>query len=150
MYGWRGSPNTSGAGPCSATWPRYITATACAIDCDDRKVVGDEQVGEPQALLELVQQDEDAGLHRDVERRCRLVEHDQLRVERQRPGDGDALALAAAELVRPPPQVLGAQADHLEQRQDAVFELGARSILALARSGSATRSCTVMRGFSDE
>ena len=45
---------------------------------------------------------EDLRLHRHVERRRRLVEHDDGGVHRQRAGDGDPLGLAAGQLVRPP------------------------------------------------
>ena len=68
----------------------------------DAQVVGHEQVGQPEVVLEVVEQVHDLRLHRDVERRHRLVEHDQLGLERQRPGDADPLALAARELVRVP------------------------------------------------
>ena len=44
---------------------------------------------------------EDLGLHRHVERRGRLVEHDDGGVHRQGAGDGDALGLAAGQLVGP-------------------------------------------------
>ncbi len=47
-----------------------------------------------------------------------------LRVERQRAGDADALALPAGELVRVALGVLGAQADGLEQLEDALLALG--------------------------
>ena len=56
--------------------------------------------GEAELVLQVLEQVDDAGLDRDVERRHRLVEHEQLRVERERAGDADALALAAGELVR--------------------------------------------------
>ncbi len=67
---------------------------------DHRQVVGDEQVGQRQLGLELVQQVDDAGLDRDVQRRDRLVQHDQLRLQREGAGDADALALTAGELLR--------------------------------------------------
>jgi len=59
-----------------------------------RQVVGDEQVADAQPLLKVRQQVDDTGLNADVECRHRLVEHDELRVERKRPRDTDALALA--------------------------------------------------------
>jgi hypothetical protein len=61
----------------------------------DRQVVGDEQIGQLEAVLEVVEQVDDLRLHRHVERGDRLVQHDQPRLERQRPRDADALALAA-------------------------------------------------------
>ena len=49
---------------------------------------------------------------RDAERRRRLVEHDELRLEQQRAGDGDGLALPARE-----------RGDGLAHRGDAGGEL---------------------------
>jgi hypothetical protein len=49
---------------------------------------------------DLVEQLQHLLLHRDVERRDRLVGDQQLGLQRQRAGDADALALAAGELVR--------------------------------------------------
>ena len=61
-------------------------------------VVGDDDGGDAEPLLQLAELD----LHRlaqlGVERRQRLVEEEQPRRQRQRPGDRDALALAAGEL----------------------------------------------------
>ena len=90
---------------------------------DHRQIVRDEQVGEAEFLLQVFQQVDDLRLDRDVERGDRLVADDQLRRHRQRPGDADALALAAGELVRVAPHVVGAEADGLEQFDDALLEL---------------------------
>ena len=51
-------------------------------------------------LLQLAQELDDLRLHREVEGGGGLVEQDELGLERDGPGDGDALALAAGELVR--------------------------------------------------
>ena len=80
--------------------PRYITATRSLTCSHHRQIVRDEQVGQPEPLLQVEQQVQDLRLDRDVERRDRLVGHDELGVQRQRAGDADALALAAGELVR--------------------------------------------------
>jgi hypothetical protein len=64
------------------------------------EVVGDEQIGQPQALAQRLEQVDDLRLDRDVERRDRLVADDEVGLDRERAGDADALALAAAELVR--------------------------------------------------
>jgi hypothetical protein len=53
----------------------------------------------PHLLLQPHQQVDHRGLDGHVQRRYRLVGDDQVRVHRQRPGDGEALALAAGELV---------------------------------------------------
>ena len=64
-----------------------------------RQVVGDEDIGVAVGLLQVQQQVDDLGLDGDVQGRHRLVADDQLRVQGQCPGDADALALAAGELV---------------------------------------------------
>ena len=61
----------------------------------DAEVVGDEQIGEAELLLEILQQVDDLGLDRDVQRRDGLVADDQLGLERERSCDADPLALAA-------------------------------------------------------
>ena len=65
-----------------------------------RKIVRDEQIGEPDFRLQILQQIENLRLDRDVERRNRLVEDEQVGVQRQRARDADALALPARETVR--------------------------------------------------
>ena len=116
---------------------------------DDGEVVGDEQIGEAELLLQIHQQVDDLRLHRNVERRHRLVADDQLRVERQRAGDADALALPAGEFVRIAVERLGPQPDLAEQRLDALVERAARRRRRNSSSGSATMSRTAMRGLSD-
>ena len=78
----------------------------------------DEHVGEVELVLQVLEQVDDLGLDRHVERRDRLVGDDQLRAQRERPGDADALALAAGELVRVAVVVLGVEADQLQQLLD--------------------------------
>ena len=66
---------------------------------NDTQVMGDEQIGQMQLFLELAEQVEDLGLNGHVERRHRLVGDDQVGGHGQSPGNGNALPLAAAELV---------------------------------------------------
>ena len=87
---------------------------AVAHPLDHRKVVGDEQVREEELLLKILEQVEDLGLDRDVEGGDGLVADDEPRVERQRPGDADALPLPARELVRVAVDEVGVEADDLE------------------------------------
>ena len=84
----------------------------------DREVVADEQVGQAEIVLQVAHQVEDLGLDRHVERRGRLVAQDQVRLAGERPGDGDALALAAGEFVRVFFAVGGGEADLFEQAVD--------------------------------
>ena len=84
-----------------------------------RKVVRDEQIGQPQPVLQLQQQVDDLRLHRNVERGDRLVRHDQRRVQRQRAGDADALALPAGKRVRETVEIGTRQMHQLQQLGDA-------------------------------
>src|SRR5436309_360693 len=85
---------------------------------DGREVVRDEEVRQAEPALEVAEQVQDLGADRDVQSRHRLVEHDELRLERERPRDRDPLPLPARELVGK--EVGGArrQADHLEGAGD--------------------------------
>src|SRR5712671_1158308 len=65
----------------------------------DREVVGDEQVGQAEPFAQILEQVDDLGLNRHVERRHGLIADDELRLHRERPRDPDALALAARHLV---------------------------------------------------
>ena len=62
---------------------------------DEREVVRDEEVREPEVALERLEQVDDLRANRDVECRDGLVEDDELRVQRQRAREADALSLAA-------------------------------------------------------
>ena len=115
---------------------------------DDVEVVRDEDVGEAELPLQVLQQVEDLGLDRDVERGDRLVADDQLRVDRERARDADALALAARELVREAVVVLRVEADDLQQLLDAALDLGVGAELCTS-SASATMKPTRLRGLSD-
>src|SRR5712692_4975329 len=82
---------------------------------DDTEVVADEEVGEAVTALQLSEEIHDLPLDRHVQRRGRLVEHDEARLQHQGPRDRDALALAARELVRVSVARLGIET-HLLQR----------------------------------
>ena len=66
---------------------------------DHRQIMGNEQIGQPQIIFQLDQQVDDLGLNRDIQRRDRFVQHQQLGAERQGPGDADPLPLSTGELV---------------------------------------------------
>ena len=82
---------------------------------DDGQIVSDEDVREPELPLQRLEQVDHLRSDRDVERGDRLVEDEQLRVQRERARDADPLTLAARELVREPVRVLRAQSDRLEE-----------------------------------
>ena len=104
---------------------------------DHREVVGDEHVGRAELVLEVLEQVDDLRLDRHVERRDGLVGDDQLRSQRERPGDADPLALAAGELVREAARVLGREAD--ERQQLAHLRRGSRAAGRRRGSASAAR-----------
>src|SRR6185436_12788171 len=72
---------------------------AVADVADHIEVVGDEDVGEVESILQIGEQIQDLRADRLVQRRDRLVEEHQPRLEGQRARDIDALALAARQLV---------------------------------------------------
>jgi len=90
--------------------------------------VRDEEVGHPQSALQWRERVEDLRLHRDVEGGGRLVADDELRLDRQRAGDRDALLLAAGEFVREAVHRLGPQADLLQQGGGALAPLGSADL----------------------
>ena len=81
-------------------------------------VVGDEQVRQVELPLERLEQVEDLCLDRHVERRHRLVTHDEVRLDDEGSRDPDALPLAARELVRVAPRVVGHQPDQVHHPAD--------------------------------
>ena len=84
-------------------------------------------------LLQVAQHVEDLALHDDVERRHRLVGQQQAGFQRQRHGDGGALAHAAGELVRIVGEPAFAQAHQVEQFGRAGAGGGARFVAALGQ-----------------
>ncbi len=85
--------------------------------------MGEEQIGQIELSLELVEQVEDLRLDRHVEGRRRLVEDDQLRVEGDGPGDGEPLPLTARELMGVAIEMLAAHTDPLQQLHHAFCQL---------------------------
>src|SRR5262249_15664315 len=66
---------------------------------DRGHVVGDKQIGQAQARLQIAQQVQDLVPDRNVERGHGLVQYDQLGRQRQSPRDSDTLTLTARKLV---------------------------------------------------
>src|SRR5579859_2809816 len=93
----------------------------------DRQIVSDEEVSQAELSLEITEQIQNLRLDRYVEGRDRFVADDELWVEHERPRDADPLALAAAELVRVTPGVLGAKADQGHDLADRDVALGIRA-----------------------
>lgn len=83
---------------------------------DHAQVVGDEKEGEVAVLAQVEQQVEDLRLDGDVEGGGGFVQHQQRGPDGEGAGDGDALALAAGELVGVAGEDGRGQADALEFR----------------------------------
>ncbi len=90
--------------------------------------MGDEEVGEIQLLLEVVQQLQDARLDADVQRAGDLVADDELGLQRESPRNADSLSLAAREL-------MGETAEHHRVQIHLLHEIG-RSLQALSLVGA--------------
>ena len=90
-----------------------------------REVVCDEQVGEPSLALQLGEQVQHLGLNRYVQRAHRFVEHQELRLDRERPRDPDSLPLAAGQLVGVGAGERGVEPHLLQQRPDPPFDFRA-------------------------
>ena len=88
-----------------------------------QQVVGDEEVGQAQLLLEVVKHVDDLRLNGHVQRGDGLVADDELGIDRQCAGDADALALATGKLVGVAGGVLAVQADVAHQLQNALLTL---------------------------
>src|SRR3989304_6337299 len=67
---------------------------------DHADVVRDEEIGQAQFILELLQERKDLGLHGYIERTGRFITDDEFWFDRERPRDADALALATGEFMR--------------------------------------------------
>jgi hypothetical protein len=90
-----------------------MTATRSLMCFTTARSWGNEQIGEPQTLLEILQQINDLRLDRDIEGRNRFIADDKIGAGGQRPRDANTLALPAGELVRITPSVFRQQANHI-------------------------------------
>ena len=136
--GARGAVVTWSASPASTISPVVHHRDAVADVPDDVEVVGDEEVGDAGALLDLHEQVQHAGLGGQVQGADRLVADDQLGVAGQGAGDGDALALAAGELPRQPARGVGGQVHLVQQVAHPLVRPSARGLpvhRAAARRG---------------
>ena len=114
-----------------------------------RHVVRDEEVGEAQLGLQLLQELQDLRLDRDVERGDAFVGDDDLRVEAERAGDADALALAAGEFVRIARDRVRASGRRAGTGRRRALSVPTPMPRPWITSGSPTRSPTFMRGSSE-
>ena len=92
---------------------------------DDVQIVRNEEIGQPQLVLQVLEEVDDLRLDGDVQGGDRLVADDELRVRGQGARDADALPLSAGELVRIVRGHLRIQAAHLHEAFDLLRALGA-------------------------
>ncbi len=95
---------------------------------DNREPVRDEQVSELELFLKLLEKIHNLRLHRNVERRDRLIRNDQFRVERESSRDADALALPAGEFVRVTIHVIRIKSDATQKLGNTIAPLALRSL----------------------
>ena len=105
---------------------------------DDGEIVRDQDVREPETLLQVAEEVHDLRLGRHVERAHRFVEDEELGLEGERAGDGDALELTTGELAREPVEVLRGEADEMHQLLGPRRAARTRSGRGASRIGSRT------------
>ena len=96
---------------------------------DDGQVVRDEEQAGVVLGLQLVEQVQDRGLDGNIQRGDRLIADDEIRFQRQGPGDDNALPLPAAKLMRLAVNMLPIQANAPQQLPGPLSNL---LIIALA------------------
>ena len=106
--------------------PRVHHVDPAGAAGDHSHVVGDEQRRHPQPLAKVVEQRQDLGLDRHVERGRRLVGEQYLRLAAERDRDHHALTKTSGELVRIIPQALlrprqPDELQHLERALDCLL-----------------------------
>ena len=100
-------------------------------------VVGDVDEGDPDLDLDALELDLELLSELEVERAERLVEQQHVRPVDEGAGEGDALLLAAGQLVRLAPFV-AREVDEVQRLGHAPADLGPRDVLAAA---ARTRCC---------
>ena len=100
---------------------------------DHPQVVRDEEIRQPELLLNVREQVDDLGLDGDVERGDGLVADDQVGFQGESPGDADALPHASRELVRHTPGQLRVETDDAHEFRDAALPLGAGQLRVLEK-----------------
>jgi len=116
---------------------------------NNAEIMGNEDIGEIELRLEILQQVKDLRLNRYIKGRNRLVCDNQLRSESKRSGNTNSLPLAAAKGIRIALQVVYVQPDHVQGGGDhAGRPADCRQPAHLSgRTGSLGRSGQDLRRF---
>ena len=136
--------------PRSTISPLRITTMSSARSATTPMSCVMSRIAESRRCAEVAHEVEDLGLHRDVERRGRLVGDQQPRVARDRLGDHRALTLAAGELVRVRVERLQrvGQLDQVEQLERARLRRARRDAEVDAQRLDDLRARRCSTGFS--
>ena len=116
---------------------------------DHGEIVGDEDVGQVELVLDVLEQIDHLGLHRHIEGGHRLVTDDDARVEGQGPGHPDPLPLPARELVGVAVDVVGVEPHQLQELANPVSHLVLGEQAAVDRPGLGDDVPTVILGLSE-
>ena len=109
--------------------------------------MGDEQVGQVELLLQVLQQIDHLGLDGHIQGRDGFITDDQGRLQGQGARHADALALAAGEFVRIAAGKGRVQLDQVQQVLDPFSWISLPLATPCTARGSPMISPTVMRGF---
>jgi hypothetical protein len=107
----------------STILPKYMIATRWLMCSTTRKSCAMNRYVSLQVVLQVLQQVDDLRLNRNVERRDRFVQHQEARLDRERPRDTDTLALAAGKFMRIAIERLRTHPDAGQQLHDPRFLL---------------------------
>ena len=102
--------------------------------------MGDEEVGDTEVRLQILQKVEDLRLDRYVERGDGLVADDELGPQCDGARDADALALPAGELIRIPVDVLGIEPDAVHELAHGLLDTARRIDLLDPEGGAEDRA----------
>ena len=91
-----------------------------AENADHGQIVADEYQRQPEPFPQFPDQQQNVGLGRDIEPGNDLVGDNEVRLERQRPGDAGALPLAAGKLMGITVDEMRRQTDEVQQPRRAL------------------------------
>ena len=128
--------------------PAIHDGDAVADMIHHREVMADQEKGDAEITLEILEKVEDLRLDRDIERAHRLIGDDQARLGDEGASDGDSLALATGEFMRVFRAHRPAEARPKPRTSATAASRRARPRLCVHK-GSATIQPTVRRGSSE-
>lgn len=110
---------------------------AIAHMIDHVRIVADQHHRQAIILFEIVKQVQDLGLYRHIQRRRRLIQQQDLRLQQQGAHNGHALTLSAGQLMRIAIRQRRIQPDMAKARVDAIVDVIASQQLKRFRQRAA-------------